>query len=160
MLEAVGAEDLINVVGPTDDAVLGRRVDRQPSLAVLSRDRGGVDDDRVFVLGGGLSKHRRAFAVEEEDRAEVDRELHVDVLGLNLRDRPADADAGVVDEHVEPAVALAVGVDDRLDLALVRDVDGQRLDVVAEVPEFLDGSLELLAATPGDGNRYSLPGDP
>ena len=58
-------------------------------------------------------------------------ELHVDVLGLELADRRADADAGVVDEHVEAAEALAVRGDDLLDLLLVGDVDGQRLDLVA-----------------------------
>ncbi len=53
------------------------------------------------MLGGGLAQHGDAFAVEEDDRAEVDVELHVQALGLDLGERRSDADAGVVHEHIQ-----------------------------------------------------------
>jgi hypothetical protein len=96
------------------------------------------------VLAGGLAQHRYAFAVEEEDRAQVDRQLHVDVLRLHLCDLCAGAHTGVVDEHVEASVSLAVRVDDLLDLSLIGDVDGERLDFVSALAQLGDRSFELL----------------
>ena len=64
------------------------------------------------MLGAGGAQQLHRLAVEEDDRAQVDGELEVDPLGLVLAGRRADADAGVVDEHVEAAVAVAVGGDD------------------------------------------------
>ena len=88
---------------------------------------GGVDDEHVFGLGGGRAEHAHALAVKEEDRAQVDVELHVQSLGLDVSDGRADADAGVVDEHVEAPVVLAMGRDDLLDLGLIGDVRGMGL---------------------------------
>ena len=45
---------------------------------------------------------------DEDEPAEVHAELEVDVLDVAALDVAADADAGRVDEHVEPAVALDV----------------------------------------------------
>ena len=52
------------------------------------------------------------------------------MLGLDLADGCADADAGVVDEHVQAPVALAMGGDDALDLVLIAEVGGDGVHVV------------------------------
>ncbi len=48
------------------------------------------------------------LARDEQQPAQVDAELQVDVLRLQRLDRAADPDAGRVDEHVHPAEALGV----------------------------------------------------
>ncbi len=63
----------------------------------------------------------------------------------------ADADAGVVDEHVQAPVARAVLGDDLLDLGLIGDVRGDRLHVEPVGGEPRDGGLELLG--PPGGHR-------
>ncbi len=108
------------------------------------------------MLLGGRLQHRQAFAVEEHDRAEVDGELHVQVLCLYLPDLRADPHAGVVDEHVETAVAVAVGVDDLDDVGLVGDVRGDRLHVEPVRGKPGDGSVELLGASGRHGQGEPL----
>ena len=76
------------------------------------------------MLGPGLLEQLGALAVEEDDRAQVDVELHIDEFGQVLAGRGADAHAGVVDQHVEPAEALAVAADDLADRVLVGQVSG------------------------------------
>src|SRR5205823_14032438 len=105
--------------------------DRQPRLPGLAGDRRQVHDEGLAVLGAGGAQHLRALAVEEDDRADVDGDLQVDVLRLLLGHRGADADAGVVDEHIEAAEALAVASDDRADRVLVGHVRRQVLDLQA-----------------------------
>ena len=84
----------------------------------------------------------RALAVEEHDRADVDVELHVDVLGLVLVDRGADAHAGVVDEDVQPAEGLAVAGHDGAHGVLVREVGRDVLDLRTLRAQGVGGSLE------------------
>jgi hypothetical protein len=73
-----------------------------------------------------------ALAVEEHDRAHVDRELEVDELRLVVGRRAPTPDAGVVHEHVEAAEARrwwrATRSRDRL---VVGDVRRDGLDVGA-----------------------------
>ena len=59
-------------------------------------------------MPAGSSEQRQRLTRDEDEAAEVDPELKVDVLRLQVLDPSADADAGGVDEHVETAVALAV----------------------------------------------------
>ena len=101
-------------------------------------------------------QHRHAFAIEEDDRADVDVELHVQALGLDLADGRADAHARVVDEHVEAAVALAMRGDDLLDLRLVGDVRRDAVHVEAIGREPRDGALELLRAPGGHRDAIAL----
>ena len=68
----------------------------------------------------------------------------------------AEADAGVVDEHVQAAVALAVRGDDLLDLGLLGDVGGNRLHVEALRGEPADGGLELLRPPRGHRDGVAL----
>ena len=79
------------------------------------------------------------------------------------RDGRADADAGVVDEHVEAAVALAVRGDDLLDLGLIGDVGGDGVHVEPVGGEPGDGGLELLGPPRGHRDAVALlaehPGD-
>jgi len=72
-------------------------------------ERREVHDERVAVLRAGGAQQLGALAVEEDDRAQVEVELHVDPLGLHVGHRRADTHAGAVDQHVEPAEPLAVG---------------------------------------------------
>ena len=142
-------------VQPTT-AGLGRRVDVEPRLARLAGDRRGVDDERVAVLGPRGAQQVRALAVEEDHRAQVQVELHVDPLGRLVGDAGAEADARVVDEHVEPAPAVAVGGDDALDLRLVGHVRGDLLDLEAVGAEAGDGRRELVRPAGGDGQAVAL----
>src|SRR3954470_8143488 len=89
-------------------------------------------------------EERAALAVEEDRRAQVGRELEVDLLRRQVPDRLADADAGVVDEDVEPPVALAVGGDHALDVLLQPEVARDGLHVEALAGELPGGRLELL----------------
>jgi hypothetical protein len=108
------------------------------------------------VLGAGLLEHRDALAQGQVDAAQVDAQLHVEPLGRMLLDRARDADARVVDQHVEPPVALAVGVDDLLDALLVAHVRGDGMGVQALVGERLDRILELLRAPGRDRQPVPL----
>ena len=83
------------------------------------------------MLGARRPQQLGALAIEEHDRADVDVELHVDVLGLVLVDRGADPHAGVVDEDVEPAEGLAVAGHDGVHRLLVREVRRDVLDLRA-----------------------------
>ncbi len=105
---------------------------------------------------GGLAQHRHRLAVEEDDRAQVDVELHVQALGLDVGNAGTDADAGVVDEHVEAAVALAVRLDDTLDLLLIGDVRGDRVHVEALGDQALRSAVELLGAPRCDSQGIAL----
>jgi hypothetical protein len=110
-----------------------------------------VHDERVAVLGASGAQQVGALAVEEDDRPQVEVELHVDPLGLHVGHRRADPDAGAVDEHVEPAETLAVAGHDALDVLLGGEVGGHLLDLIALPAELLDGAGELLGAARGDG---------
>ena len=55
-----------------DHRRLGRRVDRQPRLRRLAGDRGGVDDQRLAVLGARLAQHRQALPRHQHHRPQVD----------------------------------------------------------------------------------------
>jgi hypothetical protein len=103
------------------------------------------------VLGAGRAQQVGALAVEEDDRPQVEVELHVGPFGDDVADRRADPHAGAVDEHVEPAEALAMGGHDALDLLFVEQVGGHLLDLVAAVAQLLSGARELVRPAGGDG---------
>jgi hypothetical protein len=108
------------------------------------------------VLAAGLLQHRDALAQREVDAAEVHVELHVELLRLGLRDRSPDADARVVDQHVEAAEAVAVRAHDALDVVLLGHVRGDRLRVDALVDQALHGRLELLRPPRRDGEAVAV----
>jgi hypothetical protein len=83
------------------------------------------------VLGAGRPQQLGRLAVELDDRANVHGEPQVDVLGLLVAGRRADADAGVVDEDVEAPEPLAVPRNDGGDRVGVCEVRRHRLDVGA-----------------------------
>src|SRR5215203_2963859 len=140
-------------LGEVDHRRLGRGVDRQPGLPALAGDRGGIDDQGLAVLGAGLAQHGQALAGAEDQRPQVDGQLHVEVLGLDLLHRRPDPDPGVVDEHVEAAVGLAVGSENGKHVVLLGHVRGDRLHLEPFAPKALGGLLELLRAPRGDGER-------
>jgi hypothetical protein len=84
-----------------------------------------------LTTSGGRTQHLDGLAVEEDERAQVDVELHVQPFGLDLRDRRADSDAGVVDEHIEAAEALPVGGHHLSDDRLRGHAAGHRRDLAA-----------------------------
>src|SRR5205085_1570259 len=103
----------------------------------------------VAVLGSRGAQHVGALAVEEDVGAQVDVELHVEPLGLDLADGGADAQAGVVDEHVQPSVGVPVALDDRLDRVLVGQIRRHRLDSRAAAAAAALLVCPLLAACGG-----------
>ena len=116
------------------------------------------------MLGRRRQQQGQAFAIEQHGGAQVDVQLHVEALGLNLAHGRADAHAGVVHEHVQAAIALAVGLGHLLDLRLVGHVGRDRLHVEALIGQHRRGALQLLrparrhrdgvallAQNPGDG---------
>jgi hypothetical protein len=100
------------------------------------------------VLGAGGAQQPDALAVHQHHRAHVQLQLQVEPLRRDLRERRAEADAGVVDEHVEAAEALAVRGDDALDVGLVAKVRRDQLDRVAGL-EQAGGGLPQLRLTAG-----------
>jgi len=60
------------------------------------------------MLGAGRAQQVDGVPIEEDDRPQVDGELEVEALGLDVRHRRSEPDAGVVDEDVEPPVALQI----------------------------------------------------
>src|SRR5215218_1663030 len=143
-------------LGEVDHRGLGRGIDREPGLAALAGDRGGVDDQRLAVLGTGRAQHRQPLAGAEDQRPQVDRQLHVEMLGLDLLHRRPDPDPGVVDEDVEAAVLLAVGGEDRDDVILLGHVGGDRLDLEALPAQALGRLLELLRPAGRDRQGVAL----
>ena len=81
----------------------------------------------MFVAGG--LQHLGRFAGRDHERPQVHRDLQIEVLGRDVTDRLADADAGVVDEAVEPA-PLTLVLGDQVDHGLHgSDVGDDRLDL-------------------------------
>ena len=85
----------------------------------------------LWCSAGGGPEHLDALSVEEDDRAQVDVQLHVQALGLDLGHGGPDPDARVVDQHVEPPEALAVRVHDLLDRVLGGHVPGHVCHLMA-----------------------------
>src|SRR5215207_4712334 len=86
-LDPFGAGLAVRALGEVDHRRLRRRVDREPPLSRLAGDRGGVDEQRLAVLGPRLAQHRQALAGADDQRPQIDAELHVEVLGLDLGHR-------------------------------------------------------------------------
>jgi hypothetical protein len=93
-----------------DDAALGGRIGRLPDLAVVSRDRGGVDRDSALAgverIGLAQVGGEQAQGVERADQVDLDHPL---VVGERLRavaadDALGDADAGAVDQDAGTSV--------------------------------------------------------
>src|SRR5436853_2529455 len=155
-LDAGVAGLAVGRLGEVDHRRLRRRVDREPGLAALTGDRGGVDDQRLAVLGPRRAQHRQPLAGAEDQRPQVDRQLHVEVLGLNFLHRRPDPDPGVVDEDVEAPVLLPVGGEDGDDVVLLGHVGGDRLHLEAFGPQPLGRFLELLRPPGGDGQGVAF----
>ncbi len=82
-------------------------------------DRREVDDPASAPF-----EKRDRLAADEQQPAQIDAELQVDVLRLQRLDRAGDPDSGRVDEHVEAAVALRVLRDDPDAVVLLAHVGG------------------------------------
>jgi hypothetical protein len=85
-----------------EQPALRRGVVGLADVAPLADDRRDVHDPAVVVL----DHVRQRGLGHEEGAREVDREDLVPVLVVHLEHRLVDRDAGVVDEHVEPAVTV------------------------------------------------------
>src|SRR6185295_117873 len=155
-LDPGAAHLAVRRLGEVDHRRLGGGVDREPSLSALAGDRSGVDDQRLAVLFARLVQQRQPLAGADYQRPQVDAELHVEVLGLDLLHRRSDADAGVVDEHVEAAVGLSVPGEDADEVLLLGHVRRSALDLVAGVAQLGRCPLELLRSTGGDRERVAL----
>ncbi len=94
-------------------AGLGGRVVGLAGVAGGADHRGDVDDAAVALLHHGAHHG----AAQAEDRLQVGVEHGVPVLVLHAHGEHVARDAGVVDQHVQPAVLLDDGVDQRLDRA-------------------------------------------
>src|SRR6188472_715864 len=76
-LDSAAANLAVGRLGEVDYRRLGRGVDREPGLPALAGDRGRVDDQRLAVLGAGLFQQRQRLARADDQRPQVDPELHV-----------------------------------------------------------------------------------
>ena len=65
-------------------------------------------------------------------------------FGDDLRHRLPDPDPGVVDQHVEAAIAVAVGGDNPDDAVLIGHVRRHRGDFDTRASELLGGRLQLV----------------
>ena len=68
----------------------------------------------------------------------------------------ADPDAGVVDEHVETAVALAVAAHDLADRLLLPEVRRDVLDLEPALPQLAGRALERVGVARGDRQAEAL----
>ena len=102
---------------------LGHRVGGVRQRRALARRRGHVDDPPAAARG----HPRRGRAHEAHRRHHVQLPLRAPVLVGELVERPREARAGVVDEHVDAAHLLGAGGDDALVDLGVGDVGGEVL---------------------------------
>ena len=111
------------------------------------------------MLGAGGSQHRAALPVEQDDRANVDVELHVDMFGLVVVGSRGDADAGVVDQHVETTEALSVASDNLRDRGFVGHVRRDVFDLIAVGPECCCRLFEWFVPPGRDRQSVALCGE-
>ena len=119
---AVGVELLVQRAGERDHGGLRRAVGGEAGRRQRAGDRGEVDDPAAR-----LAQQRDRGLRDEEESAQVDADLEVEVLGREVLDVAGDADPGRVDEDVEPAEPLAVRRDEPRAVLFARDVGGDRL---------------------------------
>ena len=129
-----------------DDAVLGRLV--RGLVRDADERRGRRDGDDSAAAFAARHVPRRVLRTEERS-FEVRVDCGVPLLLGELRDRCAGIDAGVVDEDVEPAVALDRLDDEGRDLVLVADIRRDRVGLRRRPP----GSLRR--SRPGQANPPS-----
>ena len=133
---AVGVELLVERARERDHRRLRRAVGREPRRRQRARDRREVHDPALR-----LAQERDRRLRDEEEPAHVDAHLEVEVLRGQVLDGAADADAGRVDEDVEPPELLAVLGDEPLAVGGVADVGCDRGRA-----ELLGRGLHLLRA--------------
>ena len=110
------------------------------------------------MLGAGDLQEFDGLAIKEDHRSDVHVELEVHVVEPMVRCGRPDADAGVVDEHVEAPEALAMTCDDRRDGVGVREVRRDRLHVVSTISQSLRHGVEGLGLASSDGEPVALLG--
>jgi hypothetical protein len=114
--------------GQGHHAGLGRGVVGLAGLGAPAQDGGVVDHRSPVALGHHLAQRGPGAA---ERAGEGDVEDPEPLLVGHVQDGGGAAQAGVVDQHVDPAEAGGGGLDQRLDLRLVGDVAGLGPDPVA-----------------------------
>ena len=123
--------------GHADDAALRGRIGGLPDLAVIGRDRSGVDHDAALAACKRLQlRHRRCRKpqhVEGADQVDLDNPLEI---GKRVRRVAADhalgnTDAGAIDQHARRAVRLGGLRDGSLRRGGIGDVagDGHALEL-------------------------------
>ena len=140
------------------ERMLRGAVVREPGAARMDGvDRRDVDDRAAVALRphlrcGGLDAEERAADVDADDAVEL-RRRHV--LEQEVRE-----DAGVVDEHVEPAEARHGRLDEPVDVVLDRDValDQRRAATVGDEPA--ECAFEPVGAAVGEHDGGSRLGQP
>ena len=103
-----------------------RAVRREAGRRQRPGDRREVDDPAAR-----LAQQRDRRLRDEEEAAQVDAELQVELLRGQILDEAADADPGGVDENVEAAEALSMLGDGARAIVRIADVrgDGERAEL-------------------------------
>jgi hypothetical protein len=119
----LGADFLAQAIGNGADCELGAGVDGAAGREDLDAGhRTQVDDVAAF-----LSRGKRQCGGDAVERAlDVDVDHRVPLVGVDLGHRADRHDAGIVDQHVEPAEIADDGIDNRLDLFLVDHIELDR----------------------------------
>ncbi len=117
------------------DTALRRRVGGDGGPRQFAGQRTDVDDLAV------AARHHppRRLASDDEGRGEVHLDHPAPVGGLELEDRLAELDAGVVDQDVDRDAGRVERGEGGLDRRLVGDVEGRLVDGVALRPEIAGG---------------------
>ena len=127
-------------------------VKQVPRLDDAADHRADVHDRGV---AGGPQCRERALD-EEEDAADVDRDVTVEVLERVRLERTSLDGRGVVDEHVEPAERLERPIDDPARRLWIGEVVGQDVRPPAGGRDRRGRLLEQFAAPPDEGDGQPL----
>jgi hypothetical protein len=148
-LDAGAAQLGTDRLGEPGHGVLARRVDRLARHADAGRRGGDVHD-----VAGAAGDHRRQRQLHaQRDAARVDRELARGPRVVLLEEGTDVHDAGVVDQHVQPAEPSLGGGEERGERVAAGDVE-----VAARAADLVARGGGKVAVEVADGHPRATPG--
>ncbi|MNR03149.1 hypothetical protein D3C85_1190300 [compost metagenome] len=137
--DAAGGQFACHAAGQAHDAGLGRAVMAR-AFTGHGRSAGNVD---YRAFGVGLVHQAHGFTAAQEGAGEVDANHPLPVLVRRFEEGVHRADAGVVDQDVEPTETRLDGSHGRRHRGAVGNVAHQRQGVFAQAFDGLLGSFKI-----------------